>query len=106
MGTVDALLVGRPVPARVSEGARLEFLGAVGSGWNRRNSRYLFAQLAALAQPTRPFSTPVPAEYARYAIWVRAQIFGEVEYRSWTVSGTLREPSWTRVLAGKALRDL
>jgi bifunctional non-homologous end joining protein LigD len=48
----------------------------------------------------------VPAEYARYAIWVRAQIFGEVEYRSWTVSGTLREPSWTRVLAGKALRDL
>jgi len=51
----------------------------------------LTEQLMALSRRTSPFDA-VPADIARHARWVTAELVGDVEYREFR--GTLRHPSW------------
>lgn len=102
---LGVLLLGRPVPAGTClEG--LEYVGAVKVGWNRHNSPYLRQLLTNLVQAHRPFSSPVPAEHTRYAIWVRPEIIGEVAYRCWSAEGYLHAPTWIGVCPGRSVREL
>lgn len=89
-GTIGALLLGVHDHA-----GRLVYVGQVGTGFTAAALARLTAQLARLARRTSPFAAaPVPYQDAHDAQWVRPQLVGEVEFRSWTRDGRLRAPSW------------
>jgi bifunctional non-homologous end joining protein LigD len=81
-------------------------VGAVGTGWTAATARRLLEQLHELATESRPFSTPLPREYARSARYVRPVLIGDVEYRSMTGEAFLRQPSWKGLRVDKTLDDL
>ncbi|HEV7899449.1 MAG TPA: non-homologous end-joining DNA ligase [Planosporangium sp.] len=87
-GTIGALLLGIPGP----EG--LEYVGQVGTGFNREALDDLYRRLRPLERKTPPFARPLPARDAKDAHWVTPKLVGEVEFGEWTRDGRLRQPSW------------
>ncbi|MET1064025.1 MAG: non-homologous end-joining DNA ligase, partial [Arthrobacter sp.] len=85
--SVGSLLLGIP------DGAKLRYVGRVGSGFSVRELTELRQQLDALPRKTSPFED-VPAPDASDARWVRPRLVGEVTYGEWTGSGKLRHPVW------------
>jgi bifunctional non-homologous end joining protein LigD len=85
--SVGSLLLGIP------DGAKLRYVGRVGSGFSTRELDELRQQLDALPRKTSPFEE-VPAADASDAHWVSAKLVGEVTYGEWTGSGKLRHPVW------------
>jgi bifunctional non-homologous end joining protein LigD len=87
-GTIGALLLGIPGP----EG--LEYVGQVGTGFNRETLDDLYRRLRPLERRTPPFAHPLPTRDAKDAHWVTPKLVGEVEFGEWTRDGRLRQPSW------------
>ncbi|MFE9750594.1 non-homologous end-joining DNA ligase [Saccharothrix saharensis] len=87
-GTIGSLLLGVPS----DDGLR--YVGKVGTGFTHSALLDLQERLGPLARTGSPFVDPVPADHARRAHWVRPELVGEVEYRTWTTDGRLRHSSW------------
>jgi bifunctional non-homologous end joining protein LigD len=87
-GTIGSLILG------VYDDGRLVYAGNVGTGFTQATLADLIRQLAPLERDTSPFSTPVPAMYARDAHWVEPRPVGEVAFTEWTGDGSMRHPSW------------
>ncbi|TQM78480.1 bifunctional non-homologous end joining protein LigD [Saccharothrix saharensis] len=87
-GTIGSLLLGVPS----DDGLR--YVGKVGTGFTHSALLDLQERLRPLARTGSPFVDPVPADQARRAHWVRPELVGEVEYRTWTTDGRLRHSSW------------
>ncbi len=85
--TVGSLLVGIP------DGAKLQYVGRVGSGFSTRELAELRQTVERLARKTSPFRD-VPRPDAADAHWVAPQLVGEVTYSEWTGPGRLRHPRW------------
>jgi bifunctional non-homologous end joining protein LigD len=105
-GLVGSLLVGvysdiGPGPG--GTGGRppggLQYAGHVGTGFSDPVLRMLTRRLAALRRPDSPFDGPVPAEYARPAVWVQPRLVVEVTFDRWTRAGRMRAPAY------RGLRD-
>jgi bifunctional non-homologous end joining protein LigD len=88
-GLVGSLLVG----VRSSSGALL-YAGHVGTGFSDPVLRMLTGRLEALRRPDSPFDGPVPAEYARPAVWVQPRLVIEVTFDRWTRAGRMRAPAY------------
>jgi bifunctional non-homologous end joining protein LigD len=93
-GLVGSLLVG----VHSVSGALL-YAGHVGTGFSDSTLRMLTRRLAALRRPDSPFDGPVPAEYARPAVWVQPRLVVEVTFDRWTRAGRMRAPAY------RGLRD-
>ena len=87
-GLIGSLLVGVYGP----EG--LLYCGHVGTGFTDATLRMLTRRLAPLRRPDSPFDGPVPAEYARPAVWVEPRLVIEVEFDRWTNAGRMRAPAY------------
>ena len=92
-GLVGSLLVG------VHSSAGLVYAGHVGTGFSDPVLRMLTGRLDALRRPDSPFDGPVPAEYARPAVWVEPRLVIEVTFDRWTRAGRMRAPAY------RGLRD-
>ncbi|MFF2493973.1 ATP-dependent DNA ligase [Agromyces sp. NPDC058064] len=93
-GLIRSLLVGIPVDGGdLAEGAGLEYVGRVGSGFRERELERLRARLDAATQADPPF-VEVPALDAVDAVWVRPELVGEIEFSGWTGTGVARHPRW------------
>jgi bifunctional non-homologous end joining protein LigD len=92
-GLIGSLLVG------VYSSAALLYAGHVGTGFSDQVLRMLTRRLEALRRPDSPFDGPVPAEYARPAVWVEPRLVIEVTFDRWTRAGRLRAPAY------RGLRD-
>jgi bifunctional non-homologous end joining protein LigD len=104
---LGSLLLGRPAPLRdAGSRVRVEFVGAVGTGWTQDLARRILAQLSELERPSSPFSTSVPREYTRFAHWVEPQLIIDVDYRNWTPTGYLRHPSFKGLRPDRDLVEL
>ncbi|WP_368074352.1 non-homologous end-joining DNA ligase [Arthrobacter sp. 24S4-2] len=86
-GSVGSLLVGIP------DGAKLRYVGRVGSGFSDRELTELRLRLDSLARKSSPF-TEVPQTDASDAHWVTPRLVGEVTFGDWTGGGKLRHPVW------------
>ncbi|PCE15918.1 ATP-dependent DNA ligase [Microbacterium sp. SZ1] len=86
-GTFGSLLLAVP------NGGRLRYVGRVGTGFTDRMLRDLLARLAPLRVEDAPLDG-VPAPDASDALWVRAELVGEVEFANWTPDGVLRHARW------------
>jgi bifunctional non-homologous end joining protein LigD len=87
-GLVGSLLVGVHAPAG------LLYAGHVGTGFSDPVLRMLTRRLDALRRPDSPFDGPVPAEYARPAVWVEPRLVIEVTFDRWTRAGRMRAPAY------------
>jgi bifunctional non-homologous end joining protein LigD len=97
-GLVGSLLVG--VYGEDAAGQRgLLYCGHVGTGFDAGTLRTLTRRLEALRRPDSPFDGPVPAEYARPAVWVEPRLVAEVEFTRWTRAGRMIAPAY------RGLRD-
>jgi len=85
-GQIGSLLVGVYGP----DG--LLYCGHVGTGFSDATLRMLGGRLAPLRRPDSPFDGPVPAEYARPAVWVEPALVIEVAFDRWTKAGRMRAP--------------
>ena len=92
-GLVGSLLVG------VHSGRALVYAGHVGTGFSDPVLRMLTRRLDALRRPDSPFDGPVPAEYARPAVWVEPRLVIDVTFDRWTRAGRMRAPAY------RGLRD-
>ncbi|PSL51574.1 bifunctional non-homologous end joining protein LigD [Saccharothrix carnea] len=99
-GTIGSLLLG----VRSDDGLR--YVGKVGTGFTHSALVDLQERLRPLARQGSPFVDPVPADHARHAHWVRPELVGEVEYRTWTTDGRLRHSSWRGLRPDKAPDDV
>jgi bifunctional non-homologous end joining protein LigD len=104
--SLGALLLGRPSTGDGGSAPGLEFVGAVGTGWSALTARGLLGQLTPLAVDASPFSTAVPAEYARHARWVSPQLVADVDIRDWSSGGYLRHPSFKGLRADLSAGEL
>jgi bifunctional non-homologous end joining protein LigD len=95
-GTLGALLLGA-----YDEQGRLRYLGDVGTGFTETMLADLLTRLTTLEQRNSPFDEPVPREHARRTRWVRAELVGEVEYRSVTLDRRLRHTAWRGLRSDK-----
>ena len=93
-GLVGSLLVG----VHAGSGALL-YAGHVGTGFSDPVLRMLTGRLDGLRRPGSPFDGPVPAEYARPAVWVEPRLVIEVAFDRWTRAGRMRAPAY------RGLRD-
>jgi bifunctional non-homologous end joining protein LigD len=92
-GKIGSLLVG------VYASGELIYCGHVGTGFTESALRLLGARLEPLRRPDSPFDGPVPAEYARPAVWVEPRLVIEVSFERWTKAGRMRAPAY------RGLRD-
>ncbi|GDY28549.1 non-homologous end-joining DNA ligase [Gandjariella thermophila] len=100
-GVLGSLLLGVP-----GGDGGLRYVGSVGTGFSDTDLEVLTRQLSGLARRTSPFATPVPADRARGARWVRPALVGEVVFREWTGDGRLRMPSWRGLRVDKRPEDV
>ena len=93
-----ALLVG------YYETGALRYAGAVGTGFDRELLRSLHDKLAALEQPSPPFTADgLPRKGAH---WVRPKLVAQVGFAEWTRDGKLRHPRFLGLRADKPPKDV
>jgi bifunctional non-homologous end joining protein LigD len=93
-GEVGSLLLG------YYANGKLHDAGSVGTGWDARTARDLWARLTPLEADAAPFDMAV-ASHRRWARrsagserWVRPELVAEVEFADWTADGVIRQASF------------
>ena len=93
-GEVGSLLLGYYVDGKLHDA------GSVGTGWDARTARDLWARLAPLEVDAAPFDVDVarPRRWARRSAgserWVRPELVAEVAFADWTGDGVIRQASF------------
>jgi bifunctional non-homologous end joining protein LigD len=72
----------------------LQYCGHVGTGFTDETLRMLTRRLEPLRRPDSPFDGPVPAEYARPAVWVEPRLVIDVVFDRWTRAGRMIAPAY------------
>jgi bifunctional non-homologous end joining protein LigD len=96
---VGALLVGV-----YQRDGRLRYAGRVGTGFSEQELDRLGRMLAGLHRESSPFaagSEPPPG-----AIFCEPRLVAEIEFREWTRSGSLRQPSYKGLREDKAPEEV
>jgi bifunctional non-homologous end joining protein LigD len=99
-GQIGSLLVG------VYSDEGLIYCGHVGTGFTDKTLRMLGEKLEPLRQKSSPFDGPVPAEYARAAVWVEPRVVVDVIFERWTRAGRMRAPAYRGLRADKDPADV
>lgn len=94
-GTIGSLLLGVPG----ADG--LDYVGHVGTGFNRESLAQLLKLVTAGGRATSPFAGVLPARDRKDAQWVTPRIVGEVAFTEWTRDGRLRHPAWRGLRSDK-----
>ena len=80
------------------EGNNLRYVGKVGTGFDEKSIKEIFAYLKNFKQ----IKKPIPEKLLDDAqtIWIEPKAIGEVQYASLTRDGMLREPVFLRLRPG------
>jgi bifunctional non-homologous end joining protein LigD len=83
-----ALLLG------VREGAKLRFVGRVGTGFDDKTLASMMKRLAHLERRDAPVENPPTGAQARGVRWVEPSLVAEIGFSEWTDEGILRQPRY------------
>lgn len=101
---VGALLIGyHDFREGTRGGGGLVYAGKVGSGYTEGDRRALERRLKPMETGRNPFRGVVNAGPAHF---VRPELVAEVEFRGWTNTGHLRQPSYKGLRTDKPARDV
>ncbi|MEX3961895.1 DNA ligase D [Paraburkholderia sp. EG286B] len=93
-GEIGSLLLGYYADGKLRDA------GSVGTGWDARTARDLWARLTPLEVDAAPFEVDVARSrrWARRSAgserWVRPELVAEVEFADWTADGVIRQASF------------
>ncbi|MTH36515.1 DNA ligase D [Paracoccus limosus] len=85
---------------------KLEHVGRVGTGFSAVVAEDLFQRLERLRTPESPFATPLTADEARQARYVRPELVAEIEFRAWTADGQLRHAAFRGIREDKPPEEI
>jgi bifunctional non-homologous end joining protein LigD len=85
------------------DGDRLIYAGNVGTGFTQSTLVDLLARLKPLERPDSPFAGRQPP---KETVFVEPSLVVEVEFRGWTKTRTLRQPSYKGLRDDKDARDV
>ncbi len=83
----------------------LRYVGRVGTGFTDRMLRDLDRQLQPLRVKKPPLDG-VPTADSGDALWVRAELVGEVEFANWSPGGILRHSRWRGLRPDKSVSEI
>lgn len=86
------------------ESGRLNYAGRVGTGFSGKVAADLKKKLDSLKTTKSPFSAAVPK--GKGLVWVKPELVGEVEFRSWTSDHIIRHASFQGLREDKPAEDV
>jgi bifunctional non-homologous end joining protein LigD len=87
------------------EGARLEYAGKVGTGFDQATLREIGRQLRARRVASSPFDDPATIR-ERGVTWVEPELVAQVGFTEWTGHGRLRHPRFLGLREDKSAREV
>jgi bifunctional non-homologous end joining protein LigD len=97
LNTLGSLAVG------FYEDGKLRYAGNVGTGFTQKTLTELVAEVKKRERPDSPFEGRQPPKAVRF---VEPELVAEVEFRGWTKTRTLRQPSFKGLRDDKNARDV
>ncbi|UVK55909.1 DNA ligase D [Mesorhizobium sp. AR02] len=86
------------------EGGKLHYAGRVGTGFSAKGATELKKKLDALKATASPFDKAVPK--GKGLVWIKPELVGEVEFRSWTSDRIIRHASFQGLREDKPAEDV